>query len=120
MGHPRPRRSDGTCVTVRVRHDLRLQNLARLWWAAATGGYCSEITTHGFTRYPARAVRSAVARHLEWNGQSLRTHDDLGFTDNPPARCWADEHADRANGFDPAATRARGQRTPPPARHTDE
>lgn len=99
MGKPTMRRSGQRHVTLRVRQDLDLDQLAHIFWAAANGGYYGRIEIDGFPQHPATAVRSAVMKYLAWNGWLTRATDDENFTGSAEAQRWAYEHAARAFGF---------------------
>jgi len=100
MTKPTMRQGGERYVTLRVRHDLNLQQLAHVFWAAASSGYHGDIERDGFPRNPVEAVRSTVVHYLQWNGNSTSVYDDEEFTGSAAAQRWAFEHAARAFGFD--------------------
>jgi len=102
MTKPTLRRNGARCVTLRVRQDVELLELAHVFWAAATSGYYGTVETDGFPRHPVALVRSVVAEYMQRNGVSTHVYDDEEFTGSAEAQRWAFEHVARAYGFDPA------------------
>lgn len=100
MAKPTMREGGERYVTLRVRQDLSLQQLAHVFWAASTSGYHGGVQRDGFPRNPAEAVRKAVASYLKWSGDSTSVYDDEEFTGSAEAQRWAFEHVARAYGFD--------------------
>lgn len=100
MAAPTMRRGGERMVTLRVRQDLSLKQLAHVFWAAATSGYHGDIDREGFPRNPAEAIRKTVVHYLQWNGDSTSVYDDDEFTGSAEAQRWAFEHVARAYGFD--------------------
>jgi hypothetical protein len=100
MSKPTMRRDGARYVTLRVRQDLSLTELAHIFWAAAMGGYYGRVEHKGFPRNSAEVVRGAVLKYMQWNGISTRTCEDEEFTGSAEAQRWAFEHVARAYGFD--------------------
>jgi len=102
MAKPTLRRNGARCVTLRVRQDVELIELAHVFWAAATSGYYGTVEHEGFRRQPASLVRSVVLKYMQWNGISTHVYDDEEFTGSAEAQRWAFEHVARAYGFEPS------------------
>lgn len=98
MSKPTLRNAGCRMVTLRVRQDLALDELAHAFWASArTYG---SVEVDGFPQHSAAAVREAVAKYLSRHGASTNVYDDEEFTGSAEAQRWAFEHVARAYGFD--------------------
>lgn len=98
MSKPTMRRSGERRVTLRVRQDLSLDDLAYLFWRASTNGY--KIEREGFPRNSASDVRDAVVSFVKHNGSEYVDRDDEEFNGSAQAQTWAYENVARAFGFD--------------------
>lgn len=98
MAKPTMRRSGERCVTLRVRQDLSLMELAHIFWRASTSGY--KVESDGFPRNSTDAVRDVVDSRLRDSGRESYAYDDEEFIGSAEAQRWAFEHVARAYGFD--------------------